>query len=208
MCSAGIVAGGALVGSVVDALSRRESTKTNFLFYILGTTVAIMILIVGTIELTKSTEPPQFSVPIGAKAIDIHENTRKPIDFFLQNKGFGGNPAQILGSYEVKDGALFGNVSGSELDPMIGPPANVHLSTISIHVCYLSNRNGIPTIAQSPELPTNANRETISTAANITTPYKIPDFKFSIDIAHIDNIGPPYLCAIIYGEPNARLFLT
>jgi hypothetical protein len=206
--SAGVVAGGALVGSVADALSRRESTKENFLFYIMGTTLAIMILIVGTIELTKTTEPPQFSVPVGAKAIDIRENTSKPVDFFLQYRGFGGNPVRILGSYEVKAGTLFGNVSGSELDPMVtAAPANVHLSAISIHVCYLANRNGMPTFAQSPELPTSSNREAISTAANISVPYKIPDFKFSIDVAHIDNIGPPYICGYIDGEPNARLFL-
>jgi len=206
--SAGVVAGGALAGSVVDALSRRESTKANFIFYIMGTTIAIMILIVGTIELTKSTEAPPFLVPNGAKAIDIRVNSTKPIEFFLQNKGFGGNPVRILGSYEIKDGRLFGSVSGSQLDPMFTPaPPNVHLSTISIHVCYLSNRNGMPTFARSPELPTDANREAITTAANIAVPYKIPDFKFSINIADIDNIGPPYLCGYIDGEPNAHLML-
>lgn len=206
--SAGVVAGGALTGSVIDALSKRESTKGNFILYIMGTTIAIMILIVGTIELTKSTEPPRFSVPNGAKAIEVRGNTTAPIAFFLQNKGFGGNPVRILGSYEIKDGELTGSIKGSELYPMLtAAPLNVHLSAISIHVCYLAVRNGTPTLTQAPELPTDSNREAISTPANVQSPYKIPDFKFSIDVTHIDNIAPPYLCAYVTGEPNAFLAL-
>ena len=46
--SAGIVASGALAGSVLDTLSKRESTKTSFITYIMITTILIMALIVGT----------------------------------------------------------------------------------------------------------------------------------------------------------------
>jgi len=205
--SAGAVAGGALAGSVVDALSRRESTKSNFVVYILVTTLLIMALIVGTIELSRSIEGPQFAVPTGATPIRVSKSTQQPVDFYLQNK-LSGNPVRVRGSFEIKNGRLTGQVTESELDPMQGPGApNVRLTTISIHVCFLAVRNGFPILTQLPEFPTEANREKISAMANLQTPYEIPEFKFSIPIEHIDNIAPPYLCAFIDGEQNAQLIL-
>jgi hypothetical protein len=59
--------------------------------------------------------------------------------------------------------------------PMASPPVNVHLTSISIHVCFLSVRNGMPALTLSPELPTDANQEAISTAANIQVLNKIRD---------------------------------
>jgi hypothetical protein len=202
--SAGVVAGGALVGSVVDALSKQASSKGNFVAYILGTTLLIMLLIVGTVELSRSIEGPQFSVPNGAKALDLLRDSTEPVDFYVQNKLIGGNQARITGSYTISKGQLKGTVANSELDPVAGLPA-IRLSSISIHICYLSVKNGAPIYTQVPEFPTAANSEKIATSMNLSSAYAIPNFQFSINIRKLENIAPPYLCAFIDGDQNVHL---
>ena len=204
--SAGAVAGGALVGSVVDSLSKRESTRASFIVYIMATTLMIMALIVGTVELSRIVEGPQFSVPNGASSLDFRANTAAPVDFYLQNRLGGGNQARIRGSYQIRDGELSGEVSEAELDPvLVGAAPSLHLYSISIHVCFLAVRNGYPVSTQTPEFPTASNREKIDTLADIQQPYPVPAFSFRIEVAHIDNVAPAYLCAFVDGEHNVHL---
>ena len=206
--SAGVVAGGALVGSVVDTLSKSPSTKANFIVYILATTILIMALIIGTVELSRSIEGPQFSVPNGATAIDVSRDLAAPIDFYLQNKLGFGNQVRISGTYKIKDGQLTGSVSSSEVDPIIGlapGAAPLKLTSISVHVCFLTVRGGAPIYTQVPAFPSATNGEKIATTTNISSPYQIPNFQFVIPVRKIDSIAPPYLCAFIDGEPNIHM---
>jgi hypothetical protein len=208
--SAGVVAGGALVGSVVDALSKEPSTKANFIVYILGTTILIMSLIVGIVELSRNIEGPQFLVPMGATAIDLHRDSTQPIEFYLQNRLGFGNQVRISGTYSIKEGQLTGNVTNSEIDPVYGvapgaPVAAIKLNSLSVHVCYLAVRNGAPTYTQAPAFPTSSNSQGIATTMNIGSPYKIPNFAFTISTRNLDYIAPPYLCAFIDGELNSHM---
>jgi hypothetical protein len=208
--SAGVVAGGALVGSVVDALSKEPSTKANFIVYILGTTILIMGLIVGIVELSRNIEGPQFLVPMGATAIDLHRDSTQPIEFYLQNRLGFGNQVRISGTYSLKGGQLTGNVTNSEIDPVNGvapgaPVAAIKLNSLSVHVCYLAVRNGAPTYTQAPAFPTSSNSQGIATTMNIGSPYRIPNFAFSISTRNLDYIAPPYLCAFIDGELNSHM---
>src|SRR5579872_5240058 len=158
--SAGVVAGGALAGSVVDALSKRESTKASFFTYITAMTLIIMALIVGTVELSRAIEGPQFTAPPGATAIDLKTATARPVDFYLQDR-LGGAPARIRGSYQIKDGRLEAQVTEAELEPVTMPPfppPGLRLTSFSVHVCYLAVRNGFPFFTQRPEFPTASNR--------------------------------------------------
>jgi hypothetical protein len=207
--SAGVVAGGALVGSVVDALSKEPSTKANFIVYILGTTILIMALIVGIVELSRNIEGPQFLVPMGATAIDLRRDSTQPMEFYLQNRLGFGNQVRISGTYTLKEGQLAGSITNSEVDPVYGATpgaaAAIKLNSLSIHVCYLAVRNGAPTYTQAPAFPTSSNSQGISTMMNIGSPYKIPNFSFSISIRNLDNIAPPYLCAFIDGDLNSHM---
>jgi len=196
--SAGAVAGGALVGSVIDALSKRESNKGSFILYIMGTAILIMILIVGTVELSRSIDEPRFTVPAGATAIPT-SNTSSPLSFYLQNHVDFGNQAHIRGTYQIKDGLLTGEVVDSELEP-VPPgvmPANLPLTQIRVHVCYFGAENHIPLNLLVPKLPDDSNREPISTNSNMQQPFPIPNFKFKIDINHLSYVAPPYLCAFV-----------
>ena len=197
--SAGVVAGGALVGAVVDTLSKRPSTKTSFIAYVMLVTFLIMALIVGTVELSKAIEGPQFSVPTGATEVKLTADTDGPVNFYLQNRLLGGNQARIGGSYEIKGGQLTGEITEAELLPVMGPAPPMALDSISIHVCYLAVRNGYPMATQRPEFPLASNRQAIATMMNLQQPYPIPAFTFKIDISRVDNIAPAYLCAYVGG---------
>ena len=204
--SAGVVAGGALAGSVVDALSKRESTKGSFILYIMATTLMIMVLIIGTVELSRSIEGPRFTVPPGATALSVTSNTSKPVSFYLQNRMNAGNPGRIRGTYQIKDGELTGDVVDSELEPLIGvTPSAVPLTSISVHVCYYAVQNGVPVFAFVPQFPVDSDREAISAMTNMQQPFQIPKFKFQIDVKHLDYIAPPYLCAFVDGQSNYHL---
>jgi len=212
--SAGAVAGGALVASVIDSLSKYPSTKTGFIAYVMITTLLIMTLIVGTVYLSKLTETPQFAVPNGATSIAINADTDGPVKFYLQNRLFGGNPANIIGHYEIKNGELTGEIDEAELmpatpvGPMTGPlPPPLPLTWMSIHICYLSIQNGNPSQARRPEIPESSNRVEISTTTDIQTIYHIPKFGFKISVKHVDNITPVYLCAFIGGAiPGGMIY--
>jgi hypothetical protein len=204
--SAGVVAGGALVGSVIDALSKRESTRASFITYVFVTTLLLMVLIVGTVGLSRAVEGPQFAVPNGATGLKLTPNTSGPVSFYLQNRLIGGNQARIRGSYQLKDGELTGEVVDSELEPATGAAVQaIELTSISIHVCYLAVRNGLPVSTQRPEFPTGSNREAISVPMNMQQAYQIPTFKFRIDVRRIDNIAPSYLCAFVDGQQNMHM---
>jgi hypothetical protein len=205
--SAGVVAGGALVGSVIDALSTRESTKGSFILYIMGTTILLMALIVGTIELARSVDDPRFIVPSGATEVSVTSNTARPVHFYMQNRFNVGNQARIQGTYEVKDGELTGQVLNSEIEPFpqgaVAP--STQMTSISIHICYLGAQNHLPVFTQTPQFPIDSNREVISTTANMQQPFPIPDFKFKIDVANLTYVSPPYLCAFVDGQQNFHL---
>jgi hypothetical protein len=202
--SAGVVAGGALVGSVIDALAKRESSKQSFILYIMVTTLLIMTLIVGTIELARSIDEPRFAAPSGAATIAIAGNTSRPISFYLNHSNNFGYPARIQGRYETKDGELSGEVLNSELEPVtpsiVAP--TLQITSISIHVCYFGVQNHLPIFSQEPQFPTASNSQTISTMANMQQPFSIPNFKFKIDVTHVNSLAPPYLCAFVDGQQN------
>jgi hypothetical protein len=202
--SAGVVAGGALVGSVIDALAKRESTKRSFILYIMVTTLLIMALIVVTIELARSIDEPRFVAPSGAATIAITANTSRPISFYLNHSNNFGYPARIQGTYETKDGEVAGEVLNSELEPVsqsiVAP--SLQITSISIHVCYFGVQNHMPIFSQEPQFPTDSNRQIISTMANMQQPFSIPNFKFKIDVTHVSSLAPPYLCAFVDGQQN------
>jgi hypothetical protein len=203
MWSAGVIAGGGFVGAVAKAFTKSERESANFTLHIVGTTTLIMVLVFATVAVSRSTEGPQFAVPMGARSIQLRKDSPKPIEFSLQNRSGGGVQARIKGEYQIKGGVLTGKVLDSELEPMFGvptpwpPPAA--LNSVSIHACYLAVRNGYPVSTQEPELPMATNRQTIETMTNLRAPYRIPDFEFTFELTHLDAISPPYLCGIVEG---------
>lgn len=84
--------------------------------------------------------------------------------------------------------------------------ASLELKSISLYVCYLTVQNKIPVPTQRPDFPTKDNREAITTTMNMVQPYPIPNFRFIVDIKAIDNIAPPYLCAIVDGDNFVHLY--
>jgi hypothetical protein len=113
----------------------------------------------------------------------------------------GGIQAQIKGTYEIKNGKLMGSVVDSELEPFTVPPTRY--ASLSIHLCYLAVRNGLPAAGLIPEVPLTNDRSVISATPNTGKAYKVPDFKFEIDASTIDNVGPPYLCALAHDDVDS-----
>jgi hypothetical protein len=191
---------------VIDALSKtRESTKGSFILYIMGTTILIMILIIGTIELSQRVDDPRFVAPSGATVISINSNTSSPVTFYLQNHANSGNQGRIQGTYQIKDGILTGEVANSELEPdPRGVLPSAPLTSISVHVCYFGVQNHLPIFGQVPQFPVPSNFKAITAMENMQQPFSIPAFTFAIDIKHADisYVAPPYLCAFVDG-PNA-----
>lgn len=202
--SAGVVAGGTLVGAVVDSLSKQTSTKGNFIAWVFLTTLLLMALIGGVIGLSKTLDRPLFTVPYGATPLDIANGNVENSTFHMQNP-FGYPRARLQGTYSIRNYILTGRLSDSELIPAPSMPGfnpTPLFDSIAVHVCYLAAENGMPVLKFRPALPGPQNSETLNVHWNNSAPVAIPNFKFVINVHHIISIAPPYLCAILSGSSS------
>lgn len=202
--SAGAVAGGALVGSVIDTFSKREGSRANFFLYILTTTIVVIVLSWATMAVSRSMERPKFTVPYGAQAIDLSAPSGVSTSFLLLNRNFGFFNGPIKGEFTLQNGVVRGKVSDSVIQfykQMSGTFQNqprMNLQSVSLHACYSIADKGAISTERIPNNRTSKNGEKVVVDSNNFEPQKIPDFEFEFEFKGVPSsaISPPYICAV------------